>query len=232
MQYRHVQVTPVSSVVGDSHTNPLSMDPKSNPIKEAKNPLKIITDIIIDSLCDSTMHGIPNVFKRQNSIIRVFWLICFLLSAGVCCWMISETILAYFEFETVTKTQRVHLVVTEFPAVSICNINPYMTNSGYEFVKNVLVSNKFVSPLAPTAFFRFLFEDALRRFRFVVGMTALIPSQTNATRKSFGRSLEEMLLSCTYNMNSCTANDFEWYYDAYYGNCYKFNTGNQDIILL
>ena len=23
----------------------------------------------------------------------------------------------------------------------------------------------------------------------------------------------------------CSANDFEWYYDPYYGNCFRFNSG-------
>ncbi|RNA14255.1 Amiloride-sensitive sodium channel subunit, partial [Brachionus plicatilis] len=32
-------------------------------------------------------------------------------------------------------------------------------------------------------------------------------------------------ISCLYNLQSCDKNDWEWYYDFYYGNCYRFNTG-------
>src|SRR5690606_35639629 len=43
--------------------------------------------------------------------------------------------------------------------------------------------------------------------------------------KSLGMSLEDMLISCTYANTACTVNDFEWYYEFFYGNCYRFNSG-------
>ena len=36
--------------------------------------------------------------------------------------------------------------------------------------------------------------------------------------------LENMLLTCVFNGNPCTVDDFVWFYDAYYGSCFKFNT--------
>lgn len=220
-----INVQPYS---GDLNHN--SMPDKSHhnnggPIEEQPTLMKVIEEIMVESASDSTMHGIPNFFKRKHWLNRLFWIVCFLASAAVCSWMISETMIGYFNYETVTKTQRVHLVSTEFPAVSICSLNAYMTNESYEFVKSVLIANRFLNPMAPEFNFRFMFDSMLKTLRFVVGMNAFMPNLTDRFRKSFGHSLDDMLLSCTYNMNDCTANDFEWYYDLIFGNCYKFNGG-------
>jgi hypothetical protein len=36
-----------------------------------------------------------------------------------------------------------------------------------------------------------------------------------------------MLISCLYNFKACNSDDFEWFYDTVYGNCYKFNSAKQ-----
>lgn len=220
-----IQVAPLSSE--KQFSSSINPNMQHGPIKETPTSLKIIGDIIVDSALDSTMHGIPHFFRRHHLVNRIFWAVCFLASAGVCSWLIAQTITDFLDFDTVTKTQSVHLVTTEFPTVSICNVNAYMTNTSYEFVKSVLVSNGLMNPVAPPeATFRFFLEDTLKLLRFVTGMNAF-SSLSNATRRSFGYRLEDMLLSCTYNLNPCTANDFEWYYDINFGNCYKFNGGNK-----
>ena len=48
---------------------------------------------------------------------------------------------------------------------------------------------------------------------------------TNAERKQLNFGLDDILFSCTFNGQSCTANDFVWHFDRYYGNCFIFNSG-------
>lgn len=36
--------------------------------------------------------------------------------------------------------------------------------------------------------------------------------------------LENMLVLCIFNGNPCSLDDFVWFYDTYYGSCFKFNT--------
>jgi hypothetical protein len=39
-----------------------------------------------------------------------------------------------------------------------------------------------------------------------------------------------MLISCTFNSIECSASDFSWYFDTYFGNCFTFNgTGRNQI---
>ena len=64
-----------------------------------------------------------------------------------------------------------------------------------------------------------------------MAMSALQNKQlTDAFRKSLGLTINEMLVSCTFNSIECSASDFSWYFDTYFGNCFTFNsTGRNQI---
>jgi hypothetical protein len=44
-------------------------------------------------------------------------------------------------------------------------------------------------------------------------------------KKSYGLTLEHMLIKCTFDEQNCEPTDFVWYYDNNFGNCYKYNSG-------
>lgn len=122
---------------------------KFSPFKENKGKLsknERIRDIIYESATDSTAHSIPHIFKRENIGLKVFWIICLLGATGVCAWMISTALIDYFMYETVTKSESILEIPTHFPAVSFCNMNPFVTNDSLQFVENILIQNGLYSP--------------------------------------------------------------------------------------
>ena len=42
-------------------------------------------------------------------------------------------------------------------------------------------------------------------------------------QKKLGHSLDDSLLSCTYNNRQCNSSEFMWIFDPIYGNCFVFN---------
>ena len=48
---------------------------------------------------------------------------------------------------------------------------------------------------------------------------------TDDLKRSYAYALDSVLISCMFDMHECTAEDFEWYWDKFYGNCYRFNGG-------
>jgi len=44
-------------------------------------------------------------------------------------------------------------------------------------------------------------------------------------KRKLGHDLNDILLDCSFNLIKCNVSDFTWSYDAYYGNCYTFNSG-------
>ena len=52
----------------------------------------------------------------------------------------------------------------------------------------------------------------------------LITSLDKEIVNKFSFSIEEMLMSCTFNYHACEVSDFEEIWTIEYGRCYKFNS--------
>lgn len=59
----------------------------------------------------------------------------------------------------------------------------------------------------------------------IAGQLLEISNQTERNRKfkDLGFSIEKMLISCFYNGQNCSAENFTWFKSFEYGNCYTFN---------
>ena len=144
--------------------------------------------------------------------------------------MIALSIISYFDYETVSKTENIHQTLTEFPAVTICNINPFLTNESIDFVNDIFVKNGILDPNNMTAFYFQLKATAYPFFRYYAATNALNPEYNDSFRKSLAPDISDMLFSCNFNFQECTANDFTWFFDSYFGNCFTFNSGIQFIV--
>lgn len=200
-----------------------------HPTPPKTRSLGFIKEIISNSAMDSTTHGIPYFFRRKNWLIRIIWIVCFLISSLICSFMIATSIMSFFDYETVTKAERVYLVQTEFPTISICNINPFTTNASYEFVKTELESKGFID--FSSFDLRSLNEDKLRTLKIYAALSSFSNNLTADQKKTLGYDLNDMLVSCTYNLYDCKPNDFVWFYDITFGNCYQFNGRNYNFNL-
>lgn len=169
-----------------------------------KKPLRFVFDIILSSCADTTTHGISPIIKRDNLIIRSLWVICFLASSIVCSYLTALDIMTYLEYETVSKTNKIRLFSTEFPAVTICNTNPFMTDESLEFVNKLLIKSKQLDTNKTSL-------ESLSRLtsvnifynRYYVGTNALDPALNDTLRKSLGLDIEQMIFSCAYDFKNC-----------------------------
>ena len=197
-------------------------EPKAVPTRNNN----YIKEIIVSAADDSTTHGIDHFFKREHPFIRLVWAVCFFASAAVCFYMITISIMNYLDYETVTKAEQVKEQTVDFPTVSICNLNPYLTNKSWEYVQSILVQNGLMNSSGSNEEFMSYFSTDIQFFRFLVGVNAIGSNLTDDYLKSFGYSINETILSCEYNVNYCSfEDDFIWYYDFMYGNCFRFNSG-------
>lgn len=210
-----VQILPKNVSLNSNSENP-DINPKR---------LNYILTTIVDTGLDTTVHGVVPLIKREHPFIRLMWFVFLLASAVVCVYLIVLSILTYFEYETVTKTDQVYLLSTEFPAVTVCNINPFMTNSSVEFIDQLFYKNHIWNSTNPNDYFANISANAFGVYKYFASTNALDPKRTDAFRKSLGHQMDEMLFSCSYNFQSCSPSDFYWFYDIQYGNCFTFNSG-------
>jgi hypothetical protein len=181
--------------------------------------------LILKTLADSTVHGVAHFAKQKSLLLQIFWLVCLAASGGVCAWNVIIVIDDYLKYETITKTE----LITEpmpipFPAISICSLSRFSTNLSFEFFNELFIENGILkngSTLEasyPNAFILLLFN-----FKYLSRVNALNPSISESVKRQFGLDLNSSLLSCLYNQKPCGVDDFEWYFEPYYGGCFLFN---------
>ena len=71
-------------------------------------------------------------------------------------------------------------------------------------------------------------EDKISLLNMIYSSSTSVMLSNNMTddeRRKLNLGLDDILFSCTFNGQSCTANDFVWHFDRYYGNCFIFNSG-------
>jgi hypothetical protein len=176
--------------------------------------LKECKTIVHDTACESTSHGIPHIFKRENLIIKTFWILCTLAATGVCAWLVTKSVTDYLNYETVTVAQVIDEVPTLFPVVSICNKNPFTTNFSFQYVDqffNDYDMEELESELAVS------YTDTLNKLRYQLAVILRDKNVTDDQRKAMGLQMDDMLFMCLYNGRACSSNDFFWYFDSFYG---------------
>ena len=158
----------------------------------------------------TTLHGIRNVFSGGSKLRRFIWFL------GVaCCITIFignsiELMKSYLNKEVVSRVTIVNQDYARFPAVTICNFNPLrldylkklnLSESVLHAIKHYQYDNAVEEEL-----FKNSTEDAMKFFR-------------NASHQ-----IEDMLLSCTLQGETCRFDDFNWTMTNM-GGCFTFDFG-------
>ena len=215
-------------------------------IKKNKKLRHLWLESARDTLSDTSTHAIPNILKESNHwILKIIWAICFLGCTGVCCFLIYGTFNTFFSYPSYITTQIVVEIPTKFPAVSFCNLksvnysNPYTlayltkVNTKINIVNIVNISTSSLSQNSSFADYynllKGLYEFASLSIWSIsqeYTLRSLIANDkklTSDTRQQLGYQIEDMIISCQFNYQKCSASDFTYIFHSQYGNCYSFN---------
>ncbi|RNA35822.1 acid-sensing ion channel 2 [Brachionus plicatilis] len=181
-----------------------------------------VFDIFREWIETMTMHGFPNIFRTKYLTVRIIWIISFLASNGFCFYIITINTINFFKYEVVTTIKVAEKNSIPFPAVTVCNANPFLTEDGLKFVENFLMENNLTDSILD--FHKenstFLYLTYVRYFSVIFSK-----GKTKDFLKNLSISFEQMFISCLYNFQPCGNNDWIWFYDMDFGNCFRFNTG-------
>ncbi|RMZ96413.1 DEgenerin Like [Brachionus plicatilis] len=175
----------------------------------------------------STVHGVPNIFRNKNWILKFFWTFCVLCSSGYCVFNLTKTLIDYFEFNVITEIRNERMASIQFPAVSFCNKNPFNLGKNGTIIdflkKEILDLKNNISTLNEKNENTFL-SLVDRDFHFSKLVNKYEHFLPNV---SFG--LNEMIVNCEFQINECNKQNFEYFWLPSYGNCFKFNSGKNSI---
>ena len=74
-----------------------------NKKKKSIGLLESVSCVTRSIINDSTMHGLPRVFKAEMKIMKVIWFITFLGAVGYCAYSMNLSIQSYLSYSVVTN---------------------------------------------------------------------------------------------------------------------------------
>ena len=176
----------------------------------------------------STFHGLPNIGKNNNYIIRLVWLTFVVTSFSYCFYSLVQCFVNFYKYEVTVSIKNVDELPSTFPAVTLCNINPFNEAYALDYInQNVPFANCF--NLTNVTEFNHCFnsDSVPKAFTGFVQNVKLFMAARNLSeteRKYFGYDLlRDMLVFCQYFRRPCGPNNFTWFWSNTYGNCYTFN---------
>jgi hypothetical protein len=162
------------------------------------------------------MHGAIFISIETPHLMLKLFLIAFLLIAySLAAYTTIKLILTYLQYDIVTKSRTIYETPSVYPKITLCNLNPFTTLSGWQHVKKYFdetnAKNSSYNARSISAFVSLLF--------------ALNSLNNETEKKSIAHNLDDILIGCKFNYQACTSADFIWEFDKIYGNCYSFNSG-------
>ena len=174
--------------------------------------LKKVSEEINQIFAESTLHGIPRILKSKSFLSKLMWAVCFLGATGHCIYLVKLCIDDYLQFNTVVDVAYNSEIPVALPAITICNLNQFQSNSSFEFAKQ--------KPFFDT-------EDFWKLYTLIDNMLEL----NETYRDSFSYSLNETLISCHFNSLNCTSADFKKVFVPFNGKCFSFSYDREHLKL-
>ena len=200
------------------------IDPDTEEINQ--NDLK---NLLHDHLTNEMFTAIQEVVYTPHILLKLF-LIVFLLGAyALAAYTTIDLLLDYLTYGVTVTVRSFYETPTKFPAVTICNLNPFTSEYGLSVLKK---ANQQIQ--APIDIFNVndmnkYFPKYTERRDFIKAVffsaMGFVAAMNDTEKKLISHQFEDSLISCHFNYAECTSNDFVWSFDPFYGNCYTFNKG-------
>ena len=200
--------------------NEIEANSKLESKKEQNESFKRIKILIKETLYNSLAQAIIKIIETPIFTLKMFLFLCVILSSGVCSYLIIELIVTFFSYDVTTKSRTFYETPALFPKITICNINPFTTKHAVEFLKQV---NKDLIPkidiFNDEQMSQFDYET---RLAYINRITFRAINKMNVINETEKRKLSRSFEEIFFDSNP---NDFSWYFDPWYGNCWIYNSG-------
>ena len=212
---------------------------------------KELKNTIASHLETTSGHGCPNLIRTKYWSVRIMWIILLFVASGASAYLVTRAIKSYLRYDVATKISTVKEIPTQFPTITICNLNPLIKGKKEfkkylqsikktQFLDEEYLASQYEFEANNTEeYYDYYDEKAFKQNNNETTKSPLdvykeiklrffnfVFTQLNEkTKRSLGYDLEHMLISCSFNKRECSAVDFNWHFSYEYGNCFSFNTG-------
>ena len=211
------KISKTTSTSIDSNERIDGISPKSSESDEVEDSVPKTQyntrTIVKDYFESTTTHGLGRIFSSPNWPARVFWTLVLL----VVCALLLRSVIERFEkllthdivVQIRDKTQK----QMEFPAVTICNLNPFRDS---EIAGRIQPRRN--GTYRPTSR-KMFYQNLVQYFGYLSGLNSSLLYKAGHSGNEF--IINEM---CTFGNRKCSyPNNFTVFSTPYAGNCFTFN---------
>jgi hypothetical protein len=201
--------------------------------KSEKNLIKkgdIIKDAFYEWSQETSFQAFPKIFKdKTHMVVRIFWSIIFLTFTGITVYLLLQGILEYCQWSTVTTIQIVRESPIQFPAITICDSNPFTSKDAQKLLETLALEkfNINITSMSDADFN--MFKANLSDYaKMVVNNPDF--GDKNRTRLGFSGLASIGIQFKFSTMPQIFSTTLKSYWHANYGNCYQFNLNKSSIL--
>ena len=166
--------------------------------------------VLEHTLSGEMYHAILTLFITPHITLKLFLLVFIFVSHGLAAYTMITLVLTFLEYGVTTTVRTVYETPTTFPKITVCNVNQFSTRYAFELVQNISQQNQMnvLNNLDIKNLSRYNKSIIMSTFTNIVFGT--INSLSDSDKKRLGHSLNDILLSCSFNYDACKADDFSW----------------------
>ena len=196
---------------------------------------KTLRSIIREDLEVTSAVGIPHMVRAENLGLKIMWYISYLIGMGFTVYLITQNIIDYYGYDVTTKSRILNARTMDFPRVTICNFDPFITNSSITFLANVIKTDPDYADYNVSLSDLELVNDyILYEADFQPKALFAAKNADSTIKAAFGYDYSTFIFSCSYGGSFCkNRTDFEYLsiYDYQFGNCVSINVNKTKPIM-
>ncbi|GFR91625.1 acid-sensing ion channel 4 [Elysia marginata] len=203
----HSGSTATTTTSTTTTTSNNSNNSNNNSGKSEREPRTSPTEMILEFGENTSMHGLSRAMADRPLWRRLIWAA---LVIGFVVWATYNTTQIISDFQghpVMTSVSNEYQGKLQFPAVTICNMNRIRNSRVPRIVRNLV---------------RYYSAAGARMSDINEIISLVMRNYPAESQKEMGHQLEDMLFSCTFGAERCSADNFTYIYNLQYGNCYTF----------
>lgn len=185
---------------------------------EAKKKKQVTAVKIMAELgSESNAHGLAKIATSITTKRKVLWALLVIIGFTAATIQLSSLVKKFLQYQVVEVSNMKDGMPVEFPAVTLCNINPVSIGKMEELAAN---GSYFLH------WFDFTEKTKFGRHQSRMESHQAFYENLPKDAKAMGHSINNFVVSCRFNNENCGSQNFSLYFDGKnYYNCYTFNNG-------